>query len=131
MRVVHFNKSLYTLQDLVTDKLKNFHLTQLKEFKFDPMDTDPTEVARAEQHEFLVENILEHRGDSTRRTQLEFLVQWSGYDESYNSWEPWEYVRDNEKLLVYLYRNKLRNFLTKEQKLEVEQLLLAGAQPQN
>ncbi len=128
MRVVHFHKSLYTLQDLVTDKLKNFHLTQLKEFKFDQMDTDPTEIARAEQHEFLVENILEHRGDSKRRTQLEFLVQWSGYDESYNSWEPWELVRDNEKLLVYLYRNKLRNFLTKEQKLEVEQLLLAGAQ---
>ena len=63
MRVVNFNKSHYTLQDIVTEKLRNFHVTQLKAFKYDQMDIDPVEIARAEQNEFLVEKILEHRSD--------------------------------------------------------------------
>jgi len=86
MRVGNFNKSHDTLQDIVTDKLRNFHVTQLKEFKYDQMDTDPIDIARAEQNEFLVENILEHRHDgSKRRTSYEFLVKWTGYDNSDNT----------------------------------------------
>ena len=38
MRVINFNKDHYTLQDLVTDKLKNFHVTRLKPFVYDKMD---------------------------------------------------------------------------------------------
>jgi transposase InsO family protein len=125
MRVVDFKKSHYTLQDLVTGKNKSFHLTQLKPFKFDEMDIDPAAIARAEQQEFLVENILAHRKTpgSNKRTDFEFLVKWRGYDEADNTWEPWEFVRDNDKLLVYLYQNRLKQFLTKEQKLEAEQLI--------
>jgi hypothetical protein len=125
MRVVNFTKSLYTLQDLVTHKLKNFHLTQLKAFKYDEMDVDPAEIARAEQQEFLVENILDHckPEGSKKRTDYEFLVKWTGYDHADNSWEPWEFVRDNDKLIVYLYNNHLRQFLTKEQKLEAIRMI--------
>jgi hypothetical protein len=124
MRVVNFNKSQYTLQDLVTDKLKNFHVTQLKAFVYDEMDIDPADIARAEQNEFLVESILAHRHDGTKkRTNYEFLVKWAGYDESSNTWEPWEFVRDNDKLIVYLYNNQLRQFLSKSQKEEALQHL--------
>lgn len=124
MRVVNFNKSHYTLQDIVTDKLRNFHVTQLKAFKYDPMDTNPVDIARAEQNEFLVENILEHRHDgSKRRTNYEFLVKWAGYDNSDNTWEPWEYVRDNKQLIKYLYTHNLRQFLTKAQKEEAIQII--------
>ena len=90
------------------------------------MDIDPAVIARAEQQEFLVENILAHRktpGSNNKRTDFEFLVKWRGYDEANNTWEPWEFVRDNDKLLVYLYQNRLKQFLTKEQKLEAEQLI--------
>ena len=66
------------------------------------MDTNPVDIARAEQNEFLVENILEHRHDgSKRRTNYEFLVKWAGYDNSDNTWEHWEY--DNKQLIKYLY----------------------------
>ncbi len=124
MRVVHFNKSFYTLQDLVSNKLKNYHVTQLKPFLYDVMDVDPAEVARAEAQEFLIENILEHRtSNSKRRTDYEFLVKWTNYDEEANSWEPWELVRDNEALIKYLYTHKLKQFLTPEQKLEAIRLL--------
>ena len=96
--LVDFKKSHYTLQDLVTGKNKSFHLTQLKPFKFDEMDVDPAAIARAEQQEFLVENILAHRNTpgSKKRTDCEFLVEWRGYDEADNTWEPWEFVRDND-----------------------------------
>lgn len=124
MRVINFNKSHYTLQDLVTEKLRNFHVTQLKAFKYDPMDVDPAEIARVEQNEFLVENILEHRHDgSKRRTGYEFLVKWTGYDNSDNTWEPWEFVRDNKQLIKYLYNNHLKQFLTKAQKEEAAQMV--------
>jgi hypothetical protein len=126
MRVVSFNKSHYVLQDLVTSKTRTFHLTQLKEFKFDEMDVDPADVARAEQQEFLVERILAHRKThgSVKRTEYDFLIKWVGYDEeSDNTWEPWEFVRNNDKLIVYLYENQLRQFLTKEQKLEAQAII--------
>ncbi len=124
MRVINFTKSQYTLQDLVTEKLKSFHVTQPKAFNYDEMDTDPVEIARAELNEFLVENILEHRHDgSKKRTNYEFLVKWAGYDHSDNTWEPLEFVRDNEKLIVYLYNSHLRQFLTKTQKEEAIQYI--------
>jgi hypothetical protein len=129
MRVVNFNKSHYTLQDMVSDKLRNFHVTQLKAFKYDQMDTDPVDIARAEQNEFLVENILEHRSDgSKRRTNYEFLVKWAGYENTDNTWEPWEFVRDNKQLIKYLYTHNLRQFLTKAQKEEaIEMITQEGA----
>ena len=123
MRVVHFSKDHYTVQDLVTSKLKSYHITQLKEFKYDEMDVDPAAVAAAEQMEFLVKRILDHRGNSTRRTDYEFLVKWTGYDNNENTWEPWESVRDNQQLLIYLYQHNLRAFMTKVQKQEIAQLL--------
>ena len=126
MRVVNFDKSSYVLQDLVTLKVKTFHLTQLKEFKFDEMEVDPVAVALAEQQAYLVESVLAHRKPhgSKRRTDYEFLVKWVGYDEEKdNTWEPWEFVRNNEQLLIYLYENNLRQFLTKEQKCDVEAII--------
>ena len=83
MRVVDFKKSHYTLQDLVTEKNKSFHLAQLiKPFKFDEMNVDPAAIARAEQQEFLVENIFAHRNTpgSKKRTDYEFLVKWDPED---------------------------------------------------
>ena len=131
MRVINFNKSHYTLQDLVTDKLKNFHVTQLKAFAYDGMDVDPSEIARAEQNEFLVDSILQHRHDgSKRRTGYEFLVKWAD-DTSDNTWEPWEFVRDNKQLIKYLYSNHLRQFLTKAQKEEAIQYIAEDANKTN
>lgn len=121
MKVVKVDKSNYSLQDMVTLKIRDYHITQLKEFKYDSIDDDPIEVARNEQQEFVVATILSHRGSPRARSELEFLVKWEGYDESYDSWEPWDFVKDNIHLNQYLYRNKMKRFLTKEQKLEVEQ----------
>jgi hypothetical protein len=46
MRVLHSTRGEYTLLDLTTNKEKKYHSTQMKQFKFDPLRTDPIDVAR-------------------------------------------------------------------------------------
>ncbi len=123
MRVIKFKGSTYTVQDLVTNKEEDYHVTQLKAFKYDVMEVDPVEIARKEQDEFVVEKVLEHRGNPKRRKTLQFLIQWLGYDQSENSWQSWENVKNNEVLNRYLYSNQLRSIMTPEQKHEVETFL--------
>jgi Chromo (CHRromatin Organisation MOdifier) domain len=55
-------------------------------------DLIPLDVARRDYMEFFVETIIDHRGNVKRKTDLEFLVSWLGYDD--NSWEPYSYLRD-------------------------------------
>ncbi len=123
LRVVNVKKNTYTLQNLVTLKTRDVHVTQLKPFRYDATEINPVDIARKEAQEFQVESILQHRGGPRRTTTLEFYVKWAGYDESYDSWEPWENVKDNEVLNNYLYNNKLRTHLTKEQRTEIESKL--------
>ena len=77
-----------SLLDLVTNKEKMYHVTQLKQFIFDAYYTDPTDIARRDYLEFYVEKILSFKGDIKRVSTLTFLVKWLGYDETHNSWEP-------------------------------------------
>jgi hypothetical protein len=119
MRVVSNNTNEYTLQDLVTNKLKNYHITQLKAFEYDQMKTDPLDIARKEKDEYVVEKVLEHKGSGKTRKTLFFLIKWEGYDDSDNTWEPWEGVKDNQELLKYCYTHNLRKHLTADQKRQV------------
>jgi hypothetical protein len=120
LRVISYSKSNYVLQDLVTNEEISFHITQLKPFKYDEMETDPAEIARAEQEEFVVEAVLNHT-KGNRRNQYEFQIKWLGFDDPKDiDWQPWENVKNNEVLNRYLYDNKLKKLLTQEQKLEVE-----------
>ena len=38
-----------------------YHVTQLKAFKYDPLRTDPTDVARRDHLEYFVERIISDR----------------------------------------------------------------------
>jgi hypothetical protein len=122
MRVIGFKQNTYTIQNLVNMKARDVHVTQLKAFNYDRTETDPVDIARKEAQEFLVESIKQHRGGPLR-TQMKFLVHWTGYDDSYDTWEPWNNVKRNAVLLRYLYDNKLKKFLTKEQQAEVRNML--------
>ena len=45
-KVVSHRDSEYTLLDLVTRRTKKYHVSQLKQFRYNPIDTDPTDIAR-------------------------------------------------------------------------------------
>lgn len=113
-QVVNVNGSVYALQDLLTGKNFDTHISNLSPFNFDATRTDPTTVAQHDEQEFLIEDILDHRGDRTRRSTMEFLVRWEGFAASYDSWEPYANLRDTAKLSEYLANNRLRSLIPRD-----------------
>ena len=107
MRVVSGLNSRYVLLDLITGKEKVYHVSDMKPFVFDPAIVDPVDIARRDYMEFFIEKILEHRGNLKRKTDLQFLVKWLGYEDQNNSWEPYSELRDSEQLHQYLLENNL------------------------
>ena len=43
--------------------------------------------------------------DVARLKTLAFHLKWKGYDESFNSWEPWKNLRETEQFHHYLIAN--------------------------
>jgi Chromo (CHRromatin Organisation MOdifier) domain len=111
MKVVSGSDSRYLLCDLITHKQKVYHVSDMKPFIYDPAVTTPLDVARRDYMEFLVETIIDHRGNIKRKTDLEFLVSWLGYDDRDNSWEPYSNLRDAGKLHDYLTQNNMRQLI--------------------
>jgi Chromo (CHRromatin Organisation MOdifier) domain len=62
---------------------------------------------------FFVNNILSHRG-FPEHSQIEFLIKWQDYPESENSWEPYENLRDVDKLHDYLRQHNLQKLINKQ-----------------
>ena len=110
-RVVNFVGSKYTLQDLLTSKNFDVHISKLSPFNYDVTRTDPKTIAMDDAQEFLIESVLSHRGDRNRRTTMEFLVKWQGYSDDANSWEPYSQLRDTDQLLAYLRANRLKSLI--------------------
>lgn len=110
-RVVNFVGSKYTLQDLLSSKNFDVHISKLSPFNFDVTRTDPKTIAMDDAQEFLIDSIISHRGDRNRRTTMEFLVKWQGYSDDANSWEPYSELRDTDQLLAYLRANRLKSLI--------------------
>jgi transposase InsO family protein len=111
LRVVSNKGNEYTLFNLVTNLERHYHITEMRPFHFDPSITDPLDIARRDYLEFFVDKIIDHRGSDKRKKELEFLVQWTGFDPSYNSWEPYATFRDNERLHEYLREESMHSLI--------------------
>ena len=112
------NGTRYTLQDLVTMRHHDYHVTQLKEYFEDPNNPDtPLQVALADHDNvYIVERILDMRGDPKGlKSHLQFLVQWAGYDDT--TWESWAVVRNVDKFHDFLrnhHDTNVRKLLPKQ-----------------
>jgi hypothetical protein len=115
MRVESFDKDHYTLRDLVNpNRTTRAHVSRLTEFRYDPTQVAPAEVALIDTESFIVERVLSHRYQGKpnvkltrqcRKKDLEFKVKWEGYDEP--TWEPWHNLLANRALHDYL---RTKNF---------------------
>jgi hypothetical protein len=92
----------YTIRNLVTNKDERVHASRLRPFNFDAHRTDPLQVALRDRNEFIVEKVLDHSGQPSRKSQMDFLVKWEGYDDSENLWLPWHELVSNSRLHEYL-----------------------------
>jgi transposase InsO family protein len=115
LRVVKGSQSVFTLLDLVTNKEKDYHVTDIKPFRFDPLNTNPLDVARKDYLEFFIEAILKHSGNRhSKKSNLRFYIKWLGYEEDHNSWEPYSNIRDMTVCHEYLRSRGMANHIPKK-----------------
>jgi hypothetical protein len=110
-QVVNHIGNTYTIENLINGKHINTHIGNLVAFNYDATRTIPKDVAMYDMREFVVESVLNHRGDRNRRTQMEFLIRWKGFTIEWDTWEPYGNLRDNDQLIAYLRSNKLKSLI--------------------
>ena len=81
-------------------------------------------VAAKDIDEFLVSYIIDHRPKKPRprRSEMEFLVHWEGFDASHDTWEPWEVLKANNIVHSYCADNKMRHMLPRQSKHEEDEI---------
>ena len=83
-------------------------MSDMKPFVFDSALVDPLDVTRRGQMEFFIEKFSDHRGKLNHR---KFFDSWMGYDQSYESWEPYANLRDSDHLHSYLREKQLAQWI--------------------
>ncbi len=75
-----------TIQDLLTHKVIDTHVSNLIELRSDSSEAlSPLEAAACNAVEFFVERISNHKGLTSRKTEMEFLVSWKGFSSEADS----------------------------------------------
>ena len=110
------SQSVFIIEDLVRGKQIKTHVHNLRPFLFNPAQVNPQDIAQQNEQEFIVGEILAHRGNHQRRSTMEFLVRWAGYDETSNSWEPYKALMHADRLHEYLREHRMRSLIPKGHK---------------
>ena len=110
LRVVNFNGPIYTLQNLVDNKLEDFHVKLLHPFRFDQANVDPKLIAQHDDDYFEIQEVQSHRFKNPKNkncSNLEFKIRFQGDGEAV--WQPWSRdLQKVDKIHDYLQVNKLK-----------------------
>ena len=110
-QVVNCTGSIYTVRNLVTNKLEDFLVTNIRNFENDPLTVHPRQVANTDQDMVDIHEIIQHIGTHNRRVHMKFFIRWSDGDET---WEPWSNVRRTEACHLYVEKHNMKHLIPKE-----------------
>jgi len=102
MRVLRVRGATYDVLDLTTNKESSVNVTRLRPYHHDANLQDPRQVAARDQQLFVVEKIVDMKGNRGKVDSLRFKVRWLGYEESDDTWESYSALKDNALLHEYL-----------------------------
>jgi hypothetical protein len=121
MRVVSSEGAAYVLQDLVTNRTQNVHVSKLRQFNYDPTVTDPRLEANKDKQSFDVEKIISMHGNArSKKSELRFRVRWVGYSEEDDTYATWADLRNNSVLHQYLIAHKMLGLVPSQYRAEAE-----------
>ena len=70
----YFEGSIYTVRNLVTNKLEDFHITNLYPFVYDLLNVDLRQVASIDQEIVDIDKITSHTGNPNKRAHMTCLT---------------------------------------------------------
>ena len=114
LRVHSIIGSTYKLINLVNNKVETVKVNRLVPFYLDPEIHNPMHIAAKDYSEFPIEQVLAHRGNPTRKSQMEFKVRWQGFTASDDTWELWKTLCNVPGLHAYLISVGLARLVPKE-----------------
>ena len=112
LQVVNFVGPIYTLRNLVTNKLEDFHVKLLRAFHYDIAEVDPANIAMHDNDYFVIEHVQAHRfnGPKSKKSSLEFQIKWDNQLEP--TWHQWSNdLGNNSKIHAYLKENQMKRFI--------------------
>jgi Integrase core domain len=112
LQVIQHSGNEYVLRDLIEHTERTYHVTQLKQFEYDPEFTDPREVAMHEAQEFEIEAVTSYRGDRYgSRKDLEFEVKFKDGDIQ---WLPYSEIKRTDALHAYLRAHRMTSLIPQD-----------------
>jgi hypothetical protein len=126
-RSIRAEGDIYTVQDLVTNKLYDFHVKLLQPYQYDATRINPLAVAMKDHNSsmesrvYIVEEVLNHRffPNSVKAANLQLLIKWMNEDRP--QWNSYNETSIKKVKLVqdYLYDNKLGAMVPQQYKRTV------------
>ena len=103
-----FDKFVYQIQNLVTDKTYEVDATHIKPFYYDPAYVNPLHIAIRDTHEYVVEQIIDHK---KVQDVMHWKVRWAGYTPNDDTWEPYDNLKDNDAFISYCRKHKMYEYV--------------------
>jgi uncharacterized protein YukE len=92
-RVLSHTGANYELENLLTGKPLNRHISLLKDF--DATRCAPSSLVTDNTDYYIIESIMSHTGRTNKKAQMRFRVRWLGYGPSDDTHEPWKHLQNN------------------------------------
>jgi len=105
MKVTDFEGDAYKVLDLISRISQTVHVSRLFPFWYDESQVDPENVALRDAEEYKIEKIVDDTIDERSKRQWTFKVLLQSFNESQDTWSPWDDLKDVEALHTYLRAN--------------------------